>query len=150
VPLLDHEVAAAAWSVPAETHRKDGAGKWILRQLLARHVPRELFERPKGGFGAPVERWLRQELRDWADDLLEGARLRNQGIFEPRVVMRRWQQHRDGVADWCAQLWPVLMFQTWYDRWERDTASAAARAFEGMRVKTRDAAALAPNTTPTS
>jgi asparagine synthase (glutamine-hydrolysing) len=149
VPLLDHEVAEAAWSVPATTHRKHGAGKWILRQLLARHVPRKLFERPKGGFGAPVERWLRQDLRDWADDLLGGPRLRSQGIFEPRVVMRRWQQHRDGAANWCLQLWPVLMFQAWHDRWESDTASAVARPFELVTVSESDAASLAPNTTTT-
>ncbi len=118
VPLLDPRVAAAVWSIPLETHNRGGTPKWVLQEVLARHVPRELFDRPKRGFCIPIGRWLRGELRDWAGDLLDGARLRRQGILEPRVVQRRWQQHRDGIADWSVQLWTVLMFQAWYERWQ--------------------------------
>ncbi|MGH8209501.1 MAG: asparagine synthetase B family protein, partial [Steroidobacteraceae bacterium] len=123
VPLLDPQVARAVWSIPLETHNRGGTPKWVLRQVLARHVPPELFERPKRGFSIPVGRWLRNELRDWAGDLLDGSRLRRQGILEPRVVARRWQQHRDGIADWSVQLWTVLMFQAWLERWQAGTHS---------------------------
>lgn len=119
VPLLDPQVAAAVWSIPLETHNRGGTPKWVLRQVLARYVPTEMFDRPKRGFSIPIGRWLRGELREWAGDLLDGARLRRQGILEPRVVERRWQQHRDGIADWSVQLWTVLMFQAWHERWQR-------------------------------
>ncbi len=117
VPLLDPRVAAAVWSIPLEIHNRGGTPKWVLREVLARHVPREMFDRPKRGFSIPIGRWLRGELREWAGDLLDGARLRRQGILEPRVIERRWQQHRDGIADWSVQLWTVLMFQAWHERW---------------------------------
>jgi asparagine synthase (glutamine-hydrolysing) len=132
VPFLDHHVAAAAWATPLSIHRRDGSSKWVLRQLLARHVPRALFERPKAGFSIPLARWLRRDLRPWADDLLAESRLRRQGIFDPAVIMRRWQQHRDGLIDWSVSLWSVLMFEAWLDRWEtaqiagNDTAKRAA------------------------
>lgn len=113
IPLLDPKVAEAAWQIPVAIHATDGRGKWVLRQLLQRYVPRELFDRPKMGFGVPVARWLRRELADWAGDLLDTGRLRREGFFEASLIERRWHQHRSGAADWSSHLWGVLMFQAW-------------------------------------
>lgn len=113
VPLLDPQVAEAAWRIPTAVHLRDGRGKWVLRQLLERYVPRELTDRPKMGFGVPIGRWLRGELKEWAGDLLSTARLRREGYLDPEVVEERWRQHVDGRADWGTQLWIVLMFQSW-------------------------------------
>jgi asparagine synthase (glutamine-hydrolysing) len=118
IPLLDPQVAEVAWDTPLEVHRRDGRGKWLLRQLLARYMPVEMFDRPKGGFAIPLAGWLRGELKDWAAQLLEPARLRREGIFEPTVIERRWRQHQAGLADWSIQLWTVLMAQGWLDRWK--------------------------------
>jgi asparagine synthase (glutamine-hydrolysing) len=113
VPLLDARVAEAAWRIPSSVHARDGRGKWVLRQLLEQYMPRQLFERPKKGFGVPIARWLRGELKDWAGDLLDTARLRREGFFEPLLIERRWQQHLAGAADWSSHLWDILMFQAW-------------------------------------
>ncbi len=125
VPLLDPEVARAAWSIPASIHLKDGRGKWVLRTLLERHVPREMFDRPKTGFAVPVDRWLRHELRDWAAGLLDPARLRREGYFAPGVIERRWRQHLKGQTNWSAHLWGVLMFQAWLEDFQRADTPAA-------------------------
>ena len=117
VPLLDPRVAEIAWDTPLEVHRRDGRGKWLLRQLLARYVPTELFDRPKRGFSIPLAQWLRTELRDWAEHLLSPARLQREGVFEPKVIERRWRQHQAGLEDWSVQLWTVLMAQAWLERW---------------------------------
>jgi len=118
VPFLDIDVARFAWSVPTALHFRDGRGKWLLRQLLARFVPAEVFERPKQGFAVPVARWLRGELRDWAEALIDPARLRAQGLFDAQTVQRRWLQHQCGAKDWSPNLWGILMFQAWADRWK--------------------------------
>ena len=118
VPLLDPKVADLAWDTPLEVHRRDGRGKWLLREVLARYVPVEMFDRPKGGFSLPLAHWLRGELKDWAAQLLDPARLRREGIFEPTVIERRWRQHQAGLADWSIQLWTVLMAQGWLERWK--------------------------------
>jgi asparagine synthase (glutamine-hydrolysing) len=117
VPFLDPEVAEAAWSIDAATHRADGSGKWVLRQLLQRYVPRELFERPKKGFAVPVGQWIRHELRAWARELLDPAELRRQGLLDADLIERRWQQHQSGQTNWTYQLWSVLMFQAWMQHW---------------------------------
>lgn len=113
VPLLDHAVAEAAWRIPISVHFNDGRGKWVLRQILERYVPRDMFDRPKKGFSVPLAAWLRNELRSWAEDLLEPRRLRSEGFFEVHLITRRWQQHLAGTSDWSAQIWTVLMFQSW-------------------------------------
>jgi asparagine synthase (glutamine-hydrolysing) len=126
VPLLDTEVAAAAWSIPTSIHLRDGRGKWVLRRLLERHVPRELFERPKSGFAIPLERWLRGELKDWASSLLSGSRLRQEGYFTPAPIERRWRQHLRGEMNWSFHLWGVLMFQSWLEDFKRAHAADAS------------------------
>ncbi|HEX3843517.1 MAG TPA: asparagine synthase (glutamine-hydrolyzing) [Steroidobacteraceae bacterium] len=130
VPLLDVEVARAAWRIPTAVHLRDGRGKWVLRRLLERHLPRELFERPKSGFAMPVARWLRGELREWAAAQLDPARLRREGYLFGPEIERRWRQHASGQADWSGHLWTVLMFQAWLEDFGcRDAAvRAAARA----------------------
>ena len=113
VPLLDHHVYAFARRLAHHHHVRDGQGKWLLRQLLYRHVPREMIERPKKGFSVPLGQWLRGPLRDWAESLLEPSRLRQQAIFHEAVVTRKWQEHLTGRRDWSKHLWGILMFQAW-------------------------------------
>jgi asparagine synthase (glutamine-hydrolysing) len=123
VPFLDPDVAEAAWRIDPVTHRRDGNGKWILRQILERYVPGTLFERPKKGFSVPVDRWMRNELRDWAEDLLDPSTLRRQGFFDASLIDRRWRQHLSGQTNWQYQLWSVLMFQSWISTWTRNAPS---------------------------
>jgi len=106
-----------AWTVPESLKVRDGNGKWLMRELLARHVPRPLFERPKQGFGIPLGPWLRGPLRDWAEALLSPAALADSGLFEPAPIRRKWQEHLSGQAAWHYYLWDVLMFQAWYQRY---------------------------------
>ena len=115
-PLLDHDVAELAWSLPMEFRLQNGAGKRILRDLLARYMPRELFERPKRGFTLPISRWLAGPLRDWAQNLLDPGRIAAQGLLEPAIVTRLWHQQLQGWAN-ERLIWNILMFQCWFDYW---------------------------------
>ena len=117
VPLLDHRVVAFAWRLPQELKLRDGQGKWLLRQVLYRHVPKALVERPKMGFGIPIDDWLRGPLRDWAEALLDERRLREGGIFAPRPIRARWEAHLTGRRNHQYALWNVLMFEAWRERW---------------------------------
>ena len=118
-PLLDHRVAEFAWTLPPDMKLRDGQSKWILRQVLYRHVPKELIERPKMGFEVPIGLWLRGGLRDWADALLDPVRLKREAHFDPAVITRLWQQHLSGRFNWGAQLWNVLMLQAWLEENDR-------------------------------
>jgi asparagine synthase (glutamine-hydrolysing) len=114
-PILDHRVVEFAWRLPTNTKIRNGRGKWILRQVLARYLPRNLFERPKQGFNVPVGTWLKGPLRTWASDLLSETRLRQQGLLDVFVVQSCWREHLDGKRDHSRVLWAVLMLQTWLD-----------------------------------
>jgi asparagine synthase (glutamine-hydrolysing) len=115
VPLLDHRVVELAWRIPAGTKIRDGQAKWPLRQLLRRHLPERLIDRPKMGFGVPIGAWLREPLRPWVESLLDERRLCDEGYLAPGPVREIWRRHLDGRSSASSQLWDVLMFQAWVD-----------------------------------
>jgi len=115
VPLLDHHVVEFAWQLPLAMKFKNGQGKWPLRQVLYKYVPQNLIERPKMGFGVPLDVWLRGPLREWAEQLLDPQRLRDEGFLEPSVVGVKWSEHLSGKRNWQFYLWDVLMFQAWLE-----------------------------------
>jgi asparagine synthase (glutamine-hydrolysing) len=114
-PFLDHRIVEFAWRLPLHFKLRGRSTKWILRQVLARHVPEQLFDRPKRGFSVPVDEWLRGPLKDWAENLLSPARLRDQGYFRPDTIRRSWEAHLSGQSNRQAELWTVLMFEAWLD-----------------------------------
>ncbi|MDQ8022489.1 MAG: asparagine synthase (glutamine-hydrolyzing) [Moraxellaceae bacterium] len=116
-PFLDSRLVEFAWSVPLSLKLRNGSGKYLMRELLARHVPRPLFERPKQGFGIPLGPWLRGPLREWAESLLASERLLASGMLDPQPVRQKWAEHLSGRSDWHYHLWDVLMFQQWYEQY---------------------------------
>jgi asparagine synthase (glutamine-hydrolysing) len=115
-PLLDHRVVEHAWRLPPQLKLRGGQGKWILREILARYVPRALFERPKMGFAVPIGAWLRGPLRDWGADLLDPVAIAADGILAPAPIAAAWAAHQAG-EDRTYALWTVLMFRSWQKRW---------------------------------
>ena len=115
MPFLDHRVVELAWQLPLHLKVRDGVGKWCLRELLFRRVPKHLIERPKTGFAVPVGDWLRGPLRDWAETLLDTRRLKSSGYFNAGMIETKWREHLSGDRNWHYYLWDILMFESWRD-----------------------------------
>jgi asparagine synthase (glutamine-hydrolysing) len=116
VPFLDHRLVEFAWTLPLAMKVREGRGKHLLRRVLYRHVPQTLIERPKMGFGIPLDHWLRGPMRGWAEELISVQRLRREGWFDPAPIREKWEEHLSGRRNWQYALWHVLMFQAWLDR----------------------------------
>ena len=123
IPLLDPRVVEFAWRLPQRMKIRGGVTKWILRQVLYKHVPAKLIDRPKRGFAVPVAGWLRGPLRAWADELLSEGRIGREGFFEARPIRLHWAEHYSGQRDHSSELWSVLMFQSWLENEARDRAA---------------------------
>lgn len=117
VPLADHRVAAFAWSLPFDMKIRNGTSKWLLREVLYRYVPKKLIDRPKMGFGVPLDDWLRGPLKEWAEDLLNPSTLTSQNILNAKIISQAWQEHQSGRQNLGYHLWDILMFQSWHNRW---------------------------------
>jgi asparagine synthase (glutamine-hydrolysing) len=116
IPMLDHRVIELAWRCPISLKIKDSVGKWLLREVLYRHVPREMIERPKKGFSIPLGQWLQGPLKDWAEQLLDENILKSQGFFNVVPIRKLWTEHLKGKRDNSLKLWSILMFQAWYEQ----------------------------------
>ncbi len=115
VPLLDHRLVEFAWRLPQSLKILNGQGKWLLRQVLYQYVPPSLMERPKMGFQVPIKRWLRGELRDWAEALLNEGKLKQEGFFNPQPIRQKWAEYLAGIHSWQYYLWDVIMFEAWLE-----------------------------------
>ena len=116
IPFLDNRVVELAWRLPLTMKIKNGKGKWPLRQILNKYVPRELVERPKAGFAVPVGQWIRGPLNEWSCDLLNDSRIKSEGYFNPDSVKEVWGHHINGTHDHTSTLWALLMFQAWLEK----------------------------------
>lgn len=125
-PLLDHRVVEFAASLPVSAKLRGGITKWALREILHRYVPRHLVERPKKGFGVPIDSWLIGPLREWAEDLLSESRLKREGFFDPRPIRKLWLEHCAGVQLGHYYLWDVLMFESWLEEQRKKSQDAAS------------------------
>jgi asparagine synthase (glutamine-hydrolysing) len=129
VPLLDHRVVEFAWKLPLHFKIRKGCSKWILRQILYKYIPPGLVERPKMGFGVPIDSWLRGPLREWAEDLLSEKSLEQHGLLNAHPIRLKWQQHLSGVRNWQYLLWDILAFQDWFRHnttvWQEPTPSCS-------------------------
>jgi asparagine synthase (glutamine-hydrolysing) len=136
VPLLDHRVVELAWRLQPNLLIRNASTKWILRQILYKHVPREIVERPKMGFGVPLATWLRGPLRDWAESLLDERRLKAGAILNPRAIRALWQEHLKGRRNAAYLLWNVLMLEAWREQWGRSSTQGPSSTPLSVRLKT--------------
>ena len=113
VPLLDHRLIEWAWKLPLSVKHRDNSMKWCLRQVLYKYVPRNLVDRPKAGFSAPIGQWLRGPLREWAEARISERALLDLGLFNPVPVRRVWEAHLAGKVDASSNLWSVILLQDW-------------------------------------
>jgi asparagine synthase (glutamine-hydrolysing) len=127
-PLLDHRLIEFAWRMPQSLKIRDGRGKWLLRRVLDKYVPKNLTERPKMGFDVPIDGWLRGPLRGWAEELIGEGRLRSEGFFEPQPIKQKWTEHVTGARNWQDSVWNILMFQAWLD----ETRSSPTREIDDV------------------
>lgn len=111
VPFLDHHIFEFAWSLPLEYKIKDNIGKMVLRDVLYKYVPQKLIDRPKMGFGVPLGKWLRHDLKDWAESLLDPVKMNSEGYLNARVIKKYWDEHQSGKRNWEYVIWNILMFQ---------------------------------------
>jgi asparagine synthase (glutamine-hydrolysing) len=116
IPFLDHKLVEFAFNLPIDLKIRNGQGKWLLRELLYRYVPKKLIERPRMGFSIPLDSWLRRPLKEWATDLLSPTNLDKHGFLNKELILKRLNEHVSGKKNWQNQLWNVLMFQSWYDK----------------------------------
>lgn len=117
VPFLDPQIIDLSTRLPMNMKIRNNQGKWALRQILYRHVPQELIDRPKAGFAIPIGEWLRGPLRDWAEELLSEQKLIDDGLLNPEPIRRLWAEHLSGKYDRTTGIWTILMFQAWRKRW---------------------------------
>ena len=117
VPILDHRIVEFSKKLPLSLKVKNGKNKWILRQILYKYIPKELLERPKMGFAIPIDNWLKGPLRDWAEDLLDEKKMKEDGILHSKCVKKIWEEHLNNKGNWQHLLWDILMFQAWKNRW---------------------------------
>ncbi|MBE0575228.1 MAG: asparagine synthase (glutamine-hydrolyzing) [Desulfuromonadales bacterium] len=122
VPLLDHRILEFSWRIPRKLKVRNGQGKWILRQVLEKHVPRHLIDHPKRGLGVPLRSWLRGYLREWSESLLNEQKLNREGIFCTKAIRQKWDEHISGKKNCEGMLWNILMFQAWLDNEKSDTS----------------------------
>ncbi|EDN70407.1 asparagine synthetase (glutamine-hydrolyzing) [Beggiatoa sp. PS] len=116
VPFLDHRIVEFAWRIPLSMKIRNNQGKWLLRQVLYQYVPKALIERPKMGFGIPLDSWLRGPLKEWAENLLAKKRLKEEGFFHTNLIQQKWEEHLSGKRNWQYYLWNVLMFEAWLEQ----------------------------------
>jgi len=121
-PLLDHRIAEFSFALPLSYKLKQNQGKWILRQVLKRYIPESYFERPKQGFGLPIDQWLRGDLKEWANTLLSITALKDSGISNPLPIQKRWEEHLSQTRNWQYSLWGILMYQAWHQRYFKNTS----------------------------
>ena len=116
VPFLDHRLVEISSRVPLSMKIRSSQGKYILREILYKHIPPELMDRPKAGFAIPVGDWIKGPLREWAEKLLDPIRIKNEGFFNVQKIQKMWRQHQSGKHDWTTKLWGILIFQSWLEK----------------------------------
>ena len=114
-PFLDHRVVEFALGMPIELKIRNNKGKWALREILYKYVPKDMMERPKTGFSIPIGDWLRGPLKEWAEELLDNDKIKSQGYLKPEIVSSIWTLHKSGKYDYTSRIWSILMFQSWLE-----------------------------------